>query len=160
MAISATKLRSNLYRMIDDVIRKGVPMEVELRGRKVLIVPAEPPNKLAKLVKRPGVLVGDPARLPEVETFDQKNGKKSGVAIPNERVARHTREYHTNQFRLLTGKTALVTHSSPILACLDNRIPYATVHEDVTSRSLSLEIPMLSRRSSRRQFLQQFRSRA
>ena len=64
MAISATKLRSNLYRVIDDVIRKGVPVEVELRGRKVFIVPAEPPDKLAKLVKRPGVILGDPGRLP------------------------------------------------------------------------------------------------
>lgn len=73
MTISATKLRSNLYRVIEDVIRKGVPVEVELRGRKVFIVPAEPPpDKLAKLVKRPGVIVGDSARLPSAKTFDDK----------------------------------------------------------------------------------------
>ena len=36
MAITATKLRSDLYRVIDQVIKKGVPVEVVLRGRKVL----------------------------------------------------------------------------------------------------------------------------
>ncbi len=76
MTISATKLRSNLYRVIDEVIRKGVPVEVELRGRKVFIVPAEPINKLTNLPKRPGVIVGDPARLPKVKTFDQEKWQK------------------------------------------------------------------------------------
>jgi hypothetical protein len=76
MPISATKLRSNLYRVIDEVIRKGVPVEVELRGRTVFIVPAEAPNKLAKLVKRPGIIIGDPARLPAAKTFDEKKWRK------------------------------------------------------------------------------------
>jgi prevent-host-death family protein len=76
MTITATKLRSDLYRVIDDVIKKGVPVEVELRGRKVRIVPAEPHDKLANLVKRPGVIVGDPGRLPRVKTFDEKKWRK------------------------------------------------------------------------------------
>lgn len=79
MTISATKLRSNLYRVIDDVIEKGVPVEVELRGRKVLIVPAEPPNKLASLIKRPGAIVGDSARLMDVKTFDPVKWRKKWV---------------------------------------------------------------------------------
>ena len=62
--------------MIDDVIKKGVPVEVELRGRKVRIVPAEPHDKLATLVKRPGVIVGDPGRLPRIKTFDAKKWRK------------------------------------------------------------------------------------
>ena len=76
MAITATKLRSDLYRVIDQVIKKGVPVEVELRGRKVLIVPAEPRDKLAGLVKRPGVIVGNPGRLPHVKTFDEKKWRQ------------------------------------------------------------------------------------
>jgi prevent-host-death family protein len=71
MAITATKLRSDLYRVIDDVIRRGVPVEVELRGRKVRIVPAEPRDKLANLVRRPGVIVGDAGRLAQAKTFDE-----------------------------------------------------------------------------------------
>ena len=76
MAITATKLRSDLYRVIDDVIRKGVAVEVELRGKKVRIVPAEPCDKLANLVKRPGVIAGDPGRLARVKTFDEAKWRK------------------------------------------------------------------------------------
>lgn len=76
MAITATKLRSDLYRVIDDVLRKGVAVEVELRGKKVRIVPAEPRDKLANLVKRPDVIVGDPGRLARVRTFDEAKWRK------------------------------------------------------------------------------------
>jgi prevent-host-death family protein len=74
--MTATKLRADLYRVIQHVITKGVPVEVELRGRKVRIVPAEPRDKLAGLVKRPGVIVGDPGRLPKVKTFDERKWRK------------------------------------------------------------------------------------
>ncbi len=47
-----------------------------MRGKKVRIVPAEPRDKLAALVKRPGVIVGDPGRLPQVKTFDEKKWRK------------------------------------------------------------------------------------
>lgn len=76
MPMTATKLRADLYRVIQHVITKGVPVEVELRGRKVRIVPAEPRDKLAGLVKRPGVIVGDPGRLPKVKTFDERKWRK------------------------------------------------------------------------------------
>ena len=76
MTITATKLRADLYRVIDNVIKNGVSVEVELRGRKVRIVPAEPRDKLAALVKRPGVIVGDPGRLRQVKTFDEKKWRK------------------------------------------------------------------------------------
>jgi prevent-host-death family protein len=76
MAITATKLRSDLYRVIDDVIRRGVPVEVELRGKKVRIVPAEPRDKLANLVRRPGVIVGDAGRLAQAKTFDEAKWRK------------------------------------------------------------------------------------
>ena len=76
MTITATKLRSDLYRVIDGVLKNGVPVEVELRGRRVRIVPAEPRDKLANLVRRTGVIVGDPGRLPRVKTFDEKKWRK------------------------------------------------------------------------------------
>jgi len=76
MAITATKLRAELYRVIDNVIKNGVSVEVELRGKKVRIVPAEPRDKLAALVKRPGVIIGNPGRLPQVKTFDEKKWRK------------------------------------------------------------------------------------
>jgi prevent-host-death family protein len=76
MAITATKFRSDLYRVIEDVIEKGVPVEVELRGKKVRIVPVEPRDKLANLVKRPGAIVGDAGRFARVKTFDEAKWRK------------------------------------------------------------------------------------
>ena len=70
MAISATKLRADLYRLIDNVITSGVPVEVELRGKRVRIVAVEPRDKLANLVKRPGLIVGGAGRLDRATTFD------------------------------------------------------------------------------------------
>ena len=76
MTISATKLRADIYRLIDNVIESGVPVEVELRGKKVRIVPAEPRDKLANLVKRPGVIVGDAGRLDRIKAFDEAKWRK------------------------------------------------------------------------------------
>lgn len=63
MAISITELRSNLYRLIDRVLTEGTPLEVERNGRTVLIMAVPQPSKLDALVKRPGVIVGDPEDL-------------------------------------------------------------------------------------------------
>ena len=76
MAISATKLRADIYRVIEGVINSGVPVEIELRGRKVRIVPAEQRDKLANLVKRSGVIVGDPGRIDQARTFDETKWRK------------------------------------------------------------------------------------
>ena len=70
MAISATKLRADIYRVIEGVINSGVPVEIELRGKRVRIVPAEQRDKLANLVKRSGVIVGDPGRIDQAKAFD------------------------------------------------------------------------------------------
>ena len=71
MTISATKLRADIYRLIDNVIKSGIPVEVELRGKKVRIVPVEPRDKLTNLVKRPGAIVGDAGRLDRIRAFDE-----------------------------------------------------------------------------------------
>ena len=38
-AISATKLRRNLYDILDSVLDTGIPVEVERNGRRLRIVP-------------------------------------------------------------------------------------------------------------------------
>jgi hypothetical protein len=42
----------------------------------VRIVPVEPRDKLANLVKRPGVISGDPGRLARAKTFDEAKWRK------------------------------------------------------------------------------------
>jgi hypothetical protein len=68
--MNATALRADLYRILERILETGVPVVVELRGRKVEIRPTAPPGKgkLARLVSRPNVLADDGS----VSAFDEK----------------------------------------------------------------------------------------
>lgn len=62
-AITATRFRVDLYKFLDRVITTGQPLEVALRGRKVRIVPAVPPSRLAAMEPRADYIVGAPDTL-------------------------------------------------------------------------------------------------
>ncbi|MGA1867632.1 MAG: type II toxin-antitoxin system prevent-host-death family antitoxin [bacterium] len=62
MKLSATKLRQNLYRILDEVLEKGVPIEIERRGKILKIVPLEPIKKLDKLESH-NTIIGDPESI-------------------------------------------------------------------------------------------------
>ena len=59
MRVTASKLRENVYRILDEAIATGVPVEVVRKGKVLKIVPDKSVSKLDKLKKRKG-LVGDP----------------------------------------------------------------------------------------------------
>ena len=63
MALTASKLRSNVYRILDDVLDTGAPVEIERRGRRLRIVPAEPTTKLSRLERRRKFLKVKPDEL-------------------------------------------------------------------------------------------------
>ncbi|HUI25577.1 MAG TPA: type II toxin-antitoxin system Phd/YefM family antitoxin [Candidatus Kryptonia bacterium] len=65
MALTASKLRENIYRILDQVAETGVPVEIVRGRRRLKIVPAEEaaPSKVGRLKARPKVLVGDPQRI-------------------------------------------------------------------------------------------------
>ena len=60
MRITASKLRENVYRILDEAIETGNPIEIERKGTVLRIVPEQRPSKLARLKKRPGIFRGDP----------------------------------------------------------------------------------------------------
>ena len=60
---SATKLRANLYRVLDWVLTTGIPVEIERRGKLLRIVPAEPVEKLKRLRPHPDYLACDPDEI-------------------------------------------------------------------------------------------------
>ena len=60
---SATKLRANLYRVLDEVLATGIPVEIEREGKLLRIVPAEPFDKLKRLRPHPDYLACDPDEL-------------------------------------------------------------------------------------------------
>jgi antitoxin (DNA-binding transcriptional repressor) of toxin-antitoxin stability system len=54
--MSATKLRTNLYAILDEVLETGKPVEIIRKGRRLKIVPDQPVRKTDGLVPHPGVL--------------------------------------------------------------------------------------------------------
>ena len=58
MSITASKLRENVYRILDEAIESGKPVEVVRKGVTVIIVPPKRVSKMANLKKRK-VFVGD-----------------------------------------------------------------------------------------------------
>lgn len=58
--LSLSKLRADLFRIVDQVIETGRPVEVERNGRIVRIVPADPQSKLSRLKPHPGAMLDDP----------------------------------------------------------------------------------------------------
>ena len=63
MALKASALRENIYRILDEVLETGVPVEIERRGKILKIVSAEPRSELDNLKARPSYLLSDPEEL-------------------------------------------------------------------------------------------------
>jgi len=65
MKITASKLRENIYKILDQVLETGAPVDIERRGRRLRIVPADAPprGKLDRLRPHPKTIAGDPEAL-------------------------------------------------------------------------------------------------
>jgi prevent-host-death family protein len=57
---SVSKLRANLYRVLDRVLETGVPVEIDRHGKRLLIVPVERAGRIHRLQAHPEYLRGDP----------------------------------------------------------------------------------------------------
>jgi hypothetical protein len=66
VTVTASKLRESIYRVLDQVLETGVPVEIERRGKRLRIVRVEERSKLENLRPRP-YLVGDPEELVHVD---------------------------------------------------------------------------------------------
>lgn len=62
--VTASRLRENIYSILDEVLETGTPVEIVRNGRILRIVPDQnnPPSKLDNLKKR-DVIIGDPEEL-------------------------------------------------------------------------------------------------
>jgi hypothetical protein len=58
MRVTASKLRENVYQILDQALETGVPVEVIRKGKVLKIVPDKPVSKLDRLKKRK-VFVGN-----------------------------------------------------------------------------------------------------
>ncbi len=57
--LTPSKLRSNIYQVLDGVVETGVPVEIVRKGITLRIVAEKAPSKLSRLKKRTA-FVGDP----------------------------------------------------------------------------------------------------
>lgn len=67
MPVTASELRQNVYRLLDRVLDTGIPLDIERRGRRLRIIPADAPPKLDRLVGHPDYILGDPEELVHVD---------------------------------------------------------------------------------------------
>lgn len=69
MTVTASKLRENVYKILDTVLETGVPVEIVRGGRKLKIVPVDerPKGKLDRAKARPDALAGDPEDLVHID---------------------------------------------------------------------------------------------
>jgi len=70
MALKASALRENIYRILDQVVETGVPVEIERRGKILRIVSQEPRSKLANLKPRP-YLLSDPEEIVHMDWAEE-----------------------------------------------------------------------------------------
>ena len=77
MRITASKLRENIYRILDDAIDTGMPVEIIRKGTVVKLVPEKRASKLSRLKKRPGfTFKGDPDDILHMDWLKEWRGMK------------------------------------------------------------------------------------
>ena len=72
--MTASKLRQDIYRILDQVLDTGEPVIVERNGRRIRIVAEDAPSRLRALVRRPGVVIGDSADFISLDWSDEWTG--------------------------------------------------------------------------------------
>lgn len=69
MALTASRLRENIYKILDEVLDTGIPVEIERRGKKLRILPVESGavSKLDNLAERRDTILCDPEEIVHVD---------------------------------------------------------------------------------------------
>jgi antitoxin (DNA-binding transcriptional repressor) of toxin-antitoxin stability system len=70
MRVTASKLRENIYGMLDQALETGVPIEVVRKGKVLKIVPETQPDRLARLKKRK-CIIGDPEDIVHMDWLSE-----------------------------------------------------------------------------------------
>ena len=73
MGISASKLRADVYRLLDEVLETGKPLEIERNGRTLVISPKEERSIWERLPRREGAIIGNPDELIHMDWSSEWN---------------------------------------------------------------------------------------
>lgn len=69
--ITPTELRSNIYKLLDEILKTGIPLEIKKGDKKLRIVPVEKADKFDNLIHRPEAIEGDPEDLVDISWEDE-----------------------------------------------------------------------------------------
>ena len=69
--ITATELRKNVYKLLDNILESGIPLKVKRKDKTLLITPAEPVFKLECLDDHPDCIVGNPEDLVHMDWSEE-----------------------------------------------------------------------------------------
>jgi hypothetical protein len=58
-SVTPTELSKNLDHLLDEILKTGIPLEIERGGERLRIIPVEKVDKLKNLIHRPDVILGD-----------------------------------------------------------------------------------------------------
>ena len=73
LTTTASKLRANIYRMLDEVLETGQPLEIERNGKILVIAPKEERSFWDRLPRREGAIIGDPDELIHIDWSSEWN---------------------------------------------------------------------------------------
>lgn len=66
MAMTPSALRADIYRVLDEVLETGQPIEIQRGDRTLVISAKDEGSRLDRLVSRPDAITGDPGDLVDV----------------------------------------------------------------------------------------------
>lgn len=77
MSLTLTELRADLYKVVDQIIETGIPVEVRRDGHKIKIMLADGPSKLERLTKKTDVFNEDAENLVHCDWFHEWTENKN-----------------------------------------------------------------------------------
>jgi len=63
VAVTPTRLRADLFHLLDQVLETGEPLEINRKGRTLRVVVDQPASKLSRIRPNPDAYVGEPEEL-------------------------------------------------------------------------------------------------
>ncbi|MEB3883111.1 type II toxin-antitoxin system Phd/YefM family antitoxin [Lyngbya sp. CCY1209] len=72
-SVTPQELKGNLDNLLEEILKTGIPLEIDRGGKRLRIVPVEKSDKLQNLVYRPHVIVGDPDDLIDINWEQEVN---------------------------------------------------------------------------------------
>ena len=71
--VTPTELRANIYKLLEEVLDTGIPLEINKGNKRLRIVPVAQGQKLQNLISRSDAIQGDPEELVSISWEKEVN---------------------------------------------------------------------------------------